>query len=277
MIPQTERAYALSSFLIGKGKAAAMTVLCTQCYEYGGENYSWWPEYAADIGPATSQRPTKDSQGVWMRWYKNAVAIVNPAEKTVAKVTLPHQAQGYRDLFAGAPFAKLDGLQLTIQPVNGTVLLFGNASAPSSTPSPKPAPPAGECAGETLYNGLCLPKAWPPRFDPEAKPAAEYFRAPPAATPPAVINITVGRQLLVDDFLIEKMHGLERQQHQPEWVDENPVIEPDRPWEAIDLNDTQHRKENRTGGDWPTSTVLGTAMPYSGGNDCLLPEMCGCG
>ena len=55
-------------------------------------------------------------------------------------------------------------------------------------------------AAEKLYNGIVLPDEWPPR--------AEHFtlvpmQVPYLQNPPAVILIDVGRQLFVDDFLIE--------------------------------------------------------------------------
>jgi hypothetical protein len=61
------------------------------------------------------------------------------------------------------------------------------------------------CQGELLYNGICLPSPWPPNrsFVPGALPG---LIEPPAPSyledPPSVINISVGRQLFVDDFLI---------------------------------------------------------------------------
>ena len=58
--------------------------------------------------------------------------------------------------------------------------------------------PAGQ---EVLYNGIALPSPWPPyrrqlERDPQFPP---YLMRPPA-----VIPIDVGRQLFVDDFLIEE-------------------------------------------------------------------------
>ena len=53
---------------------------------------------------------------------------------------------------------------------------------------------------EVLYNGITLGSPWPPRL----KYPDERAVVPPyLASPPAVIPIDVGRQLLVDDFLIE--------------------------------------------------------------------------
>lgn len=83
-------------------------------------------------------------------------------------------------------------------------------------------------ADEVLHNGIRLPAAWPPRPAelPSAPTTPEYLR-----TPPAVILIDVGRQLFVDDFLIEES-TLKRTYHRPEYHSANPVLKPDRPWEG---------------------------------------------
>ncbi len=54
-------------------------------------------------------------------------------------------------------------------------------------------------AGETLYNGIELPDQWPPAYK---RSPREPMPVPYLTNPPAVIPIDVGRQLLVDDFLI---------------------------------------------------------------------------
>lgn len=55
--------------------------------------------------------------------------------------------------------------------------------------------------GELLYNGIRLPLVWPPKIkDVPAEPITPVY----LTSPPAVIPIDVGRQLFVDDFLIEK-------------------------------------------------------------------------
>jgi hypothetical protein len=82
-------------------------------------------------------------------------------------------------------------------------------------------------AGETLYNGIRLPATWPPKVveiprDPVPPP---YLK-----TPPAVIPIDLGRQLFVDDFLVEQT-TLRRTHHHAEPQATNPVLKPDQPWE----------------------------------------------
>jgi hypothetical protein len=86
-------------------------------------------------------------------------------------------------------------------------------------------------AGEVLYNGIVLPDAWPPQ-----RPAQEFKNREPQPvpylkTPPAVIPIDVGRQLFVDDFLVEST-TLKREFHLAEMHPANPVLKPDTPAET---------------------------------------------
>lgn len=83
--------------------------------------------------------------------------------------------------------------------------------------------------GETLPNGIELPKVWPPQ---QTELTREPLAMPPYLTqPPAVIPIDLGRQLLVDDFLIEKT-TLTRRFHLPQYHAANPLLGPDQPWEG---------------------------------------------
>jgi hypothetical protein len=84
------------------------------------------------------------------------------------------------------------------------------------------------CASDrtTLYNGITLPRVWPPRrsFSPQPTPPPYLLR------PPDVIPIDVGRQLFVDDFLIEET-SLRRVYHRTSYLQDGPVLQPDRSWE----------------------------------------------
>ena len=86
----------------------------------------------------------------------------------------------------------------------------------------------GAASAETLYNGITLPAKWPPRLAdfPENPVTPPYL-----ASPPAVIPIDVGRQLFVDDFLIEST-TLKRTFHAPEYHAASPILKPDQPWES---------------------------------------------
>ena len=99
-------------------------------------------------------------------------------------------------------------------------------------------------AGEVLPNGIQLPDVWPPQRKqlPENLPPPTYLE-----NPPDVIPIDIGRQLFVDNFLIEETN-LTRRIHTPTPHPANPVLTYDRPWEMSQAQ----------GG-------LPTAAPYSGG------------
>jgi hypothetical protein len=87
-------------------------------------------------------------------------------------------------------------------------------------------------AGEVLYNGIELPSPWPPRIK-EFRPADKTDPAVPhyLQKPPALIPIDVGRQLFVDDFLIDST-TLRRSLHKLEPYSGNPILKPDQPWES---------------------------------------------
>ncbi|MCP4642339.1 MAG: glycosyl hydrolase family 32 [bacterium] len=91
-----------------------------------------------------------------------------------------------------------------------------------------PAAAGEEDAGEVLCNGIRLPAEWPPRgrdvsYEPVTVPYLEV--------PPEVISIDVGRQLFVDDFLIEST-DLDRVCHPATYHEASPVLTPDKPWET---------------------------------------------
>lgn len=74
---------------------------------------------------------------------------------------------------------------------------------------------------ETLYNGIQLPEQWPPaNIDPSSR---EPIRVPYLERPPEVVPIDTGRQLFVDDFLIEHTE-LRRNIHRAEAYADNPVL-----------------------------------------------------
>ena len=85
-------------------------------------------------------------------------------------------------------------------------------------------------ADETLYNGIELPDSWPLRIKELTR---ETMHVPYLKNPPDTIPIDAGRQLFVDDFLIEHT-TLKRSYHLPEYYLENPVLSPDKPWEQED-------------------------------------------
>jgi hypothetical protein len=127
-----------------------------------------------------------------------------------------------------------------------------------------------ECAGELLHNGICLPRDWPPRWPTPngLPPRAGNTTAPWIDAPPAVINISTGRQLFVDTFLIESMLGLQLLNHAARW-EEAAVLGATEPWEAMRSVPNQ---------SWPqASRAIGYAQPFSGGvwwDDAHRPRAC---
>jgi hypothetical protein len=112
-------------------------------------------------------------------------------------------------------------------------------AAAASLPSPHAVAAALD---RTLYNGIVLPAAWPPRYAGGRQPdVPPYLQKRPDEIP-----IDIGRQLFVDDFLIESS-TLERRHHSPAVHPASPVLRPDRDWEI-----------DREGGN-------PSAMPYSDG------------
>jgi len=99
---------------------------------------------------------------------------------------------------------------------------------------------------EQLYNGVCLPERWPPEL--ENGESREPTAVPYLESPPAVIPIDVGRQLFVDDFLIEST-TLTRRFHAAELHETNPVL---RPEAEMELN----------GGECPTASPFNDGAWY---------------
>lgn len=102
---------------------------------------------------------------------------------------------------------------------------------------------------EVLYNGISLPNPWPP-YRRQLERELEF--PPYLQKPPAVIPIDVGRQLFVDDFLIEESN-LDRSFHSASYIDSNPILAPATEWDKRDI------------GSGPGRPPRPTAMPFSDG------------
>ncbi|MGN0231499.1 MAG: hypothetical protein ACI4A8_04720 [Muribaculaceae bacterium] len=110
----------------------------------------------------------------------------------------------------------LSGSGSTIEP--NLVIERCQISGNSLTYSPNASPDEGE----RLYNGIILPKVWPPHdIDP-----AGYgpMKVPYLDNIPQVIPINVGRQLFFDDFLIAENNGLQRIFYSPVKYSGNPIL-----------------------------------------------------
>ncbi len=88
---------------------------------------------------------------------------------------------------------------------------------------------ASHLSAETLTNGIELPENWPPH--PKVLTRAPLSEPPYLKSPPKVIPIDVGRQLFVDDFLIEST-TLKQTHHLAKYHEASPVFGPDKPWEG---------------------------------------------
>lgn len=103
---------------------------------------------------------------------------------------------------------------------------------------------------EVLHNGIRLSSPWPPyRQQLDREPRF----APYLENPPAVISIDTGRQLFVDDFLIEDSE-LDRSFHAASYIANNPVLQPATNWDRHDEAAERSHKPPRP-----------TAMPFSDG------------
>lgn len=99
----------------------------------------------------------------------------------------------------------------------------------------------------TLYNGIPLASPWPPRRE---RAAMEPMRVPYLERRPvSPVQIDVGRQLFVDDFLIENT-TMTRRWHNAKVHPASPVLVPDQPWEGL--------------GEWKDKRAR-HAMPFSDG------------
>ena len=103
---------------------------------------------------------------------------------------------------------------------------------------------------EILYNGIVLPAPWPPM---RRELTADPHPPPYLLSPPSAINIDVGRQLFVDDFLIEQS-SLYREFHAATYHSGNPILSPERDWERQDPH-------SKLTGNPPNHA----AMPFSDG------------
>ena len=109
---------------------------------------------------------------------------------------------------------------LRIQKLVGLMGLFGSVCLGQVDTIP---------SGEILYNGIALPSEWPPRWSATTQ-EGRIRRVPYLEERPEVVPIDIGRQLFVDNFLIEGTN-LKPTFHLPEYHPANPVLTIDKRWE----------------------------------------------
>jgi hypothetical protein len=129
-------------------------------------------------------------------------------------------------LFGQQPFDLVRIYQKAVKPgerfrLGKWAVAVGFESATAWAPADTP---WSENRGERLYNGIVLPEEWPPQeIDPRD---TAPMRVPYLESRPAVVPIDVGRQLFVDDFLVETS-DLKRVFHLPVKYAGNPVLKPE--------------------------------------------------
>jgi hypothetical protein len=130
--------------------------------------------------------------------------------------------------------------------------LLGAAAGARVLDLPRPVPLLGSSfAGNptVLHNGIVLDDPFPP----QTGQFLDGSRNPPyLSEPPSVIVINVGRQLFVDDFLIDSMPGLTRTAHTAV-IDPDPVLSP------------QHGDSSTFQRNTGETVVTHFAAPYSDG------------
>lgn len=84
---------------------------------------------------------------------------------------------------------------------------------------------------KVLYNGIKLPDQWPPVRS-YTSDLENGMPVPYLDKKPDTIDISIGRQLFVDDFLIAETN-MEKTYHYAEYYANNPVLQPDKEWENI--------------------------------------------
>ena len=148
------------------------------------------------------------------------VAQTNPLPQPFPLLTKP--------LPPGALSPREGALSAAMPKPAGAPMHFGaplqRGQIPSFIALPNIPPPDGR----TLYNAVVLPKEFPPTNE---FVFGEPMVVPYLLNPPRVIPIDAGRQLFVDDFLIDST-TLTRTYHRPELYSNNPVLRPEQAWET---------------------------------------------
>jgi len=117
------------------------------------------------------------------------------------------------------------------------------AEASPATHATVASPP--QAGGKVLYNGIQLPDVWPPM---EPIKDRSVRPVPYLQHRPEVVPIDIGRQLFIDDFLVEKT-SLMRKWHHPERYSGNPILKPET---STELN----------GGKLPTAAMISDGMCF---------------
>lgn len=105
---------------------------------------------------------------------------------------------------------------------NGNPWYDPNEPWPDQGETEKPGDGSSEEGAVALYNGIVLPDVWPPKSMIQSSDAV--MDVPwLGKMHPGTVPIDVGRQLFVDDFLVESTN-LERRHHKPVKYSGNPIL-----------------------------------------------------
>jgi hypothetical protein len=122
-IPVAVHAWVLASFLLSNLEASGTTLVCTQCYEHGAVNYSWWPEDASKVGKPSGD-PIKLANGVWSRTFEHALVYANPwVSPLPALVSLPKAGGPWRDVLGQGELLHSRGATLVLNVSQAAVLM----------------------------------------------------------------------------------------------------------------------------------------------------------
>ncbi len=164
---------------------------------------------------------------------------VHPVAKTCSRYK-ELEAAGFKrsdhstvfQLFGEQPFDKVRTYQKKLNKgerfrLKKWAIVIGFSKAELILPERKP---WANNHGELLYNGIRLPKDWPPNdivpYDTNPMPVPYLDHRPD------IVPIDVGRQLFVDDFLIEKT-DMRRSYYLAEKYEGNPILKPET---ALEIN-----------------------------------------
>jgi hypothetical protein len=120
-----------------------------------------------------------------------------------------------------------------------------------------------------LWNGLCQPtKNWPPN-----KPLTRKVVTPTyLAAKPRAINVSIGRQLFVDTFMVQSSHNIKTSFYAPEYADDavNPVLKSTEMWEVGETAGSLAGTAKAVGVWWVSATKRYEMFYRCGSNSLCL-------
>ena len=118
--------FVLAAELMGKEQACAVALYQLEAAlgsEHGYGNWSYWPEWTAEVG-APSGQPAESASGLWSRNYSTGYVAVNPwPDRGTLQAVVPSAPAGktWRDLLGNI---HRSGAQLQLKPTTGITLVL---------------------------------------------------------------------------------------------------------------------------------------------------------